>query len=167
MPSYRGARGSDGGWGSQDDQWGRSYGRSTNSAHNPYEVKMPRFLVPIYKGQKFPEDTSIVVVDNRDDRMVSPFQAWLVSEIMSNAASSINVLTERDQVMPPSSGFQWLYLPTIHWTGSRWFWRSRSRVRLAPRALDGMERQHQLCHTRLFSLSRGLCSGTPRPATRT
>ena len=66
---------------------------------------MPRFLVPIYEGQKFPEDTSIVVVDNRDDRMVSPFQAWLVSEIMSNAASSINVLTERDQVMPPSSGF--------------------------------------------------------------
>ena len=37
--------------------------------------------------------------------MVSPFQAWLVGEIMSNAASSINVLTERDQVMPPSSGF--------------------------------------------------------------
>ena len=105
MPSYRGARGSDGGWGSQEDQWGRGYGRSTNSAHNPYEVKMPRFLVPIYEGMKFPEDTSIVVVDNRDDRMVSPFQAWLVSEIMSNAASSINVLTERDQVMPPNSGF--------------------------------------------------------------
>ena len=57
---------------------------------------MPRFLVPIYEGQKFPEDTSIVVVDNRDDRMVSPFQAWLVSEIMANAASSINVLTERE-----------------------------------------------------------------------
>ena len=73
MPSYRGARGSDGGWGSQEDQWGRGYGRSTNSAHNPYEVKMPRFLVPIYEGMKFPEDTSIVVVDNRDDRMVSPF----------------------------------------------------------------------------------------------
>ena len=34
-----------------------------------------------------------------------PFQAWLVSEIMANSASSINVLTERDQVMPPNSGF--------------------------------------------------------------
>ena len=44
------------------------------------------------------------MVDTRDDRMVSPFQT-LVSEIMSNAASPINVLTERDQVMPPSSGF--------------------------------------------------------------
>ena len=40
-------------------------------------------------------------VDNRDERLVSPFQTWLVSEIMANAASSINVLTERDQVMPP------------------------------------------------------------------
>lgn len=47
----------------------------------------------------------MIMVDARDDRMVSPFQAWLVSEIMSNAASSINVMTERDQVMPPSSGF--------------------------------------------------------------
>ena len=48
---------------------------------------------------------SVHVIDNRDDRMVSPFQTWLVSEIMANAASSINVLTERDQVMPPNSGF--------------------------------------------------------------
>ena len=31
-------------------------------------------------------------------------QNWLVEEIISNAASSINVLTERDQVMPPNSG---------------------------------------------------------------
>ena len=119
---------------------------------------MPRFLVPIYEGQKFPEDTSIVVVDNRDDRMVSPFQAWLVSEIMSNAASSINVLTERDQVMPPSSGFSVALFANYTLNGIK--------VVLAL-SLDGMERQHQLCHTRLFSLSRGLCSGTPRPATRT
>ena len=46
-----------------------------------------------------------MMVDKRDDRLVSPFQAWLVSEIMANSASSINVLTERDQVMPPNSGF--------------------------------------------------------------
>jgi hypothetical protein len=45
-------------------------------------------------------------VDKRDDRIVSPFQSlWLVSEIMSNAASSINVMTECDQVMPSNSGF--------------------------------------------------------------
>ena len=73
-------------------------------AHDPYEVRLPRFLSPIADpGDE--EDRSMIMVDARDDRMVSPFQAWLVSEIMSNAASSINVMTERDQVMPPSSGF--------------------------------------------------------------
>ena len=65
---------------------------------------MPKFLEPIGETDDA-EDQSIIVVDSRDDRMVSPFQTWLVSEIMSNAASSINVLRERDQVMPPSSGF--------------------------------------------------------------
>ena len=73
-------------------------------AHNPYVVQMPRFMEPIAEGPE-PEDQSMIVIDNRDDRMVSPFQTWLVSEIMANAASSINVLTERDQVMPPNSGF--------------------------------------------------------------
>ena len=37
-------------------------------------------------------------------RIVSPFQHWLVKEVVTNARSSINVLTERDQVMPPNSG---------------------------------------------------------------
>ena len=50
-------------------------------------------------------ESSIIVIDTRDNRPVSPFQCWLVKEIMTNARSSINVLTERDRVMPPSSGF--------------------------------------------------------------
>ena len=79
------------------------YGAGSN-AHNPYEVQMPRFLEAITDATH-DEDQSIIVVDKRDDRIVSPFQSWLVSEIMSNAASSINVMTERDQVMPPNSGF--------------------------------------------------------------
>ena len=48
---------------------------------------------------------SLLVIGNRDDRVVSPFQNWLAQEIMSNAASSINVLTERDQVLTPNSGY--------------------------------------------------------------
>ena len=70
----------------------------------PIEVRMPRFLEFVANTDD-PRDSSIIVVDKRDERIVSPFQTWLVSEIMSNAASSINVLTERDQVMPPSGGF--------------------------------------------------------------
>ena len=53
---------------------------------------------------------SLLVVDNRDERIIiSPFQNWLVEEIISNAASSINVLTERDQVMPSNSGYHCLH----------------------------------------------------------
>ena len=65
---------------------------------------MPWFMEPIAETAD-QEDQSIIVIDKRDDRMVSPFQTWLVSEIMANAAGSINVLTERDQVMPPNSGY--------------------------------------------------------------
>ena len=84
-------------------QW--SYGQGGGGApHNPYEVRMARFL-DFVASTEDPADSSILVVDHRDERLVSPFQTWLVSEIMANSASSINVLTERDQVMPPASGF--------------------------------------------------------------
>ena len=84
--------------------WNRD-DRDRYNPHNPYEVRMPRYQEPISVNDDHPEDTSVIVVDNRDERMISPFQNWLVSEIMTNSASSINVITERDQVMPPSSGF--------------------------------------------------------------
>ena len=93
------------------DHWGNggggrsSYGGGGNQAHNPYEIKLPRFLSSVAECEDSPKESSMIMIDSRDERMVSPFQAWLVGEIMSNAASSINVLTERDQVMPPSSGF--------------------------------------------------------------
>ena len=86
------------------DGW--QYGQQARGGvqHNPYEIRMPWFLDYVAHTDD-PEDNSILVVDRRDNRLVSPFQAWLVSEIMANSASSINVLTERDQVMPPSGGF--------------------------------------------------------------
>ena len=104
-----GARGGGGGqWGwSNPSGQGRQPAQApsrSNAAHNPYEVVMPWFMEPIAETAD-QEDQSIIVIDKRDDRMVSPFQTWLVSEIMANAASSINVLTERDQVMPPNSGY--------------------------------------------------------------
>ena len=84
-------------------QW--SYGQGGGGApHNPYEVRMARFLEFVAETTD-PEDASILVVDHRDERLVSPFQTWLVSEIMANSAGSVNVLTERDQVMPPAGGF--------------------------------------------------------------
>ena len=96
--------GSGGGWGSGQSTGG--YGQAGgNAAHNPFEVKLPRFLYWLEMNEDHMEENSVIMVDDRDARMVSPFQGWLTKEIMSNSASSINVLTERDQVMPPSSGF--------------------------------------------------------------
>ena len=78
---------------------------------------MARYNESIAECEGEAQDTSIIMIDNRDDRMVSPFQAWLVSEIMANAASSINVLTERDQVMPLD--FTSACSATTPWMGSR------------------------------------------------
>ena len=75
------------------------------AAHNPYEVRLPQHIESIATCEDDDRKTSIIMVDTRDERIVSPFQAWLVREIMTNSSSSTNVLTERDQVMTPSSGY--------------------------------------------------------------
>ncbi|CAK9012047.1 Uncharacterized protein SCF082_LOCUS11359, partial [Durusdinium trenchii] len=101
---HRGGQGnrSAGNWGSHGATY--SYG-AHNAAHNPFEVKLPRFLNWLEYNEVDQSENSLIMVDDRDVRMVSPFQCWLTREIMANSASSINVLTERDQVMPPNSGF--------------------------------------------------------------
>ena len=108
--SYRGShRGGGGHWpsgrGSGGSQGASFSSAGASAAHNPFEVKIPKFLDWLEVNTENETESSISMVDNRDWRMVSPFQSWLTKEIMSNAASSINVLTERDQVMPTSSGF--------------------------------------------------------------
>ena len=98
--------------------WNRGWhDRNHNIAHNPYEIRMPGYQEPISVNDDYPEDTSVIVVDSRDDRMISPFQNWLVSEIIMNSASSINVLSEPDQVMPPSSGFHLSLFANYTWDG--------------------------------------------------
>ncbi|CAJ1371021.1 unnamed protein product, partial [Effrenium voratum] len=96
---WGGQAGGDGGWGGGRDRWPR-----TNDTHNLWEIRMPHFLARLAETDR-ESDSSIMVMDTRDERIVSPFQCWLVKEVVTNARSSINVLTERDQVMPPNSGF--------------------------------------------------------------
>ena len=95
-----------GDWGSSwgDDRRGRR-DRSGPAAHNPFRVQRPDFVRQMVVEEEDETRNSLLVIDNRDDRVVSPFQNWLAQEIMSNAASSINVLTERDQVLTPNSGY--------------------------------------------------------------
>ena len=100
--SRRGAGGYGGGGGGQ--RRGAHF-PPANAAHDPYEVRLPNFFSSIAECEDDEEKTSIIMADDRDDRIVSPFQAWLVREIITNSANSVNVLTDRDQVTPPSSGF--------------------------------------------------------------
>ena len=75
--------GSGGGWGSGQSTGG--YGQTGgNAAHNPFEVKLPRFLYWLEMNEDHMEENSVIMVDDRDARMVSPFQGWLTKEIMSN-----------------------------------------------------------------------------------
>ena len=101
--------GYDGGYGGNrhgnDDRRRGGGGQFPQAAHNPYDVRLPHFLESIAECEDDDRKTSIIMVDTRDERIVSPFQAWLVREIMTNSSSSVNVLTERDQVMPPNSGY--------------------------------------------------------------
>ena len=69
------------GWGG--DQWtgGRSGGGGGHpGAHNPYEIQLPRFLSTVIQHEDQTDWSSIMMVDKRDDRLVSPFQAWLQGE---------------------------------------------------------------------------------------
>ena len=90
-------------WGREDRRSKRD--RSAPAAHNPFAVQRPDFVQQMVIEEEDETRNSLLIIDNRDDRVVSPFQNWLAQEIMSNAASSINVLTERDQVLTPSSGY--------------------------------------------------------------
>ena len=92
-----------GSWG-RDDRRGRR-DRGAPAAHNPSAVQRPDFVQQMVIEEEDETRNSLLVIDNRDDRVISPFQNWLAQEIMSNAASAINVLTERDQVLTPSSGY--------------------------------------------------------------
>ena len=107
---------------------------------------MPWFMEPIAETADL-EDQSIIVIDKRDDRMVSPFQTWLVSEIMANAASSINVLTERDQVMPPNSGYHVALFGNYTLDG----------IKVVVAVQGGMRTQLVPSLTRHFSRSAGRC----------
>ena len=90
-------------WGRDDRRTRRD--RGAPAAHNPFAEQRPDFGQQMVIEEEDETRNSLQVIDNRDDRVISPFQNWLAQEIMSNAASAINVLTERDQVLTPSSGY--------------------------------------------------------------
>ena len=71
-------------------------------AHNAVNVALPKHIQQVGSGDG---ERSVLVLDSRDQRMQSPYQGWLLDEIITNAYAGINVLSDRQLVRSPSSGY--------------------------------------------------------------
>ena len=71
-------------------------------AHNAVNVALPKHIQQVGSGEG---ERSVLVLDARDLRMQSPYQGWLLDEIITNAYAGINVLSDRQLVRAPSSGY--------------------------------------------------------------
>ena len=56
-------------------------------AHNAINVELPNHIQQVGSGTG---ERSILILDHRDQRLQSPFQGWLVDEILTNAHSKIH-----------------------------------------------------------------------------
>ena len=71
-------------------------------AHNAINVELPHHIQQVGSGAG---ERSILILDHRDQRLQSPFQGWLVDEILTNAHSKINILQDARLVRSPTSGY--------------------------------------------------------------
>ena len=71
-------------------------------AHNAVNVSLPKHIQQVGSGDG---ERSVLVLDSRDQRMQSPYQGWLLDEIITNAYAGINVLSDRQLVRSPASGY--------------------------------------------------------------
>ena len=47
----------------------------------------------------------MLILDSRDMRITSPFQGWLLDEILLNAQSGVNILSDRQLLRSPNNGY--------------------------------------------------------------
>ena len=71
-------------------------------AHNPVNTQLPEHISQVGSGQ---DERSGLILDSRDRRMQSPYQGWLLDEILVNAHGNLNVVSDRHMVRSPSSGY--------------------------------------------------------------
>ena len=71
-------------------------------AHNAINVELPYHIQQVGSGAG---ERSILILDHRDQRLQSPYQGWLLDEILTNAHSKINILSDAKLVRSPTSGY--------------------------------------------------------------
>jgi hypothetical protein len=61
------------------------------------------------------DERSVLIIDSRDKRIQSPYQGWLLDEILLNAQSGVNILSDRQLIRSPNSGYHMnlFYVRTI------------------------------------------------------
>ena len=80
------------------------------AGHDPTNFQIPNFLQRLGDQR---EDGSILLQDRRDGRVVSPFQGLSPLEIAENSNSSLNILTERQALMKPNSGYYLTFFSVV------------------------------------------------------
>ena len=60
-------------------RWGQMPGQN---ALSPQNFQLPPFVRQLGSGQ---DERSVLIIDNRDMRITSPFQGWLVDEILRSS----------------------------------------------------------------------------------
>ena len=80
-------------------RWGQMRGEN---ALSPQNFQLPPFVQQLGSAQG---ERSVLIVDNRDKRITSPFQGWLLDEILLNAQSGVNILSDRLQLRSPNTGY--------------------------------------------------------------
>ena len=81
-------------------------------AANAQNFQLPPYVQQL--GAK-EHERSVLVIDSRDKRIQSPYQGWLLDEILLNAQSGINVLSDRQLVRSPNTGYHFnlFYVRTL------------------------------------------------------
>ena len=70
--------------------------------HNAVNSKLPNHISQVGSGEG---ERSVLILDSRDQRLQSPYQGWLVEEILVNAHANLNVVSDRNSVRSPNTGY--------------------------------------------------------------
>ena len=82
--------------GGREVKWGQMPGA------NAQNWQLPPFVQQL--GAK-EDERSVLIIDSRDKRIQSPYQGWLLDEILLNAQSGVSILSDRQLIRSPNSGY--------------------------------------------------------------
>ena len=85
---------------------------------SPLNFQLPPYLRQIGSGEG---ERSVLVLDSRDQRLQSPYQGWLLDEILVNAQAGINIHADKSlgAIAQHRISFQHVLCPDVGWPEAR------------------------------------------------